>query len=301
MKRRTGGEFDPEVVRAPTNARDAIVAPARLAAPLAALLDAEPRPHKRVDDPRAVAEVLADFADLKSTFTLGHSRNVAALARDAANAMGLPRDEIASVELAGWLHDLGRVSVSNAIWDKPGPLDAGEWDKVRAHPQYTERVLRAVAPFEAIGRLAAADHERMDGGGYPRGSALTGAARVLAAADLVQALREPRPHRPAFTRDRAAALAVEEATRGRLDRAAVNAVLEASGETKVRVAPPRGLTERELDVLRLLARGLADKEIAAALRISHRTVHHHNQSIFAKIGVTTRGAAALFGIEQGLL
>src|SRR5204862_549603 len=132
---------------------------------------AEPAPVRTVDDPRAVAQVLADFADLKSTFTLGHSRRVATLARQAAQALGLPAADVEAVELAGWLHDVGRVSVSNAIWDKPGPL----------------------------------------------------------------------------------------------------------------------------------ARGQVDKEIAAALGISHRTVHHHNQSIFGKLEVTTRGAAALFAIEQNLL
>src|SRR5205823_11770315 len=123
-----------------------------------------------VDDVRAVAQVLADFADLKSTFTLGHSRKVSALARDAARALGLPAGEVEAVELAGWLHDLGRVSVSNAIWDKPGPLDAGEWEKVRAHPQYTERVLSLAAPWRELARLAASDHERIDGQGYPRGA-----------------------------------------------------------------------------------------------------------------------------------
>jgi DNA-binding NarL/FixJ family response regulator len=141
----------------------------------------------------------------------------------------------------------------------------------------------------------------MDGGGCARGAAPSGAARILAAADLVQALSEPRPHRAAYSLDRAAAIAVEEATSGRLDRAAVNAVIEAVGPTRVRASAPRGLTERELDVLRLLARGQVDKEIGVTLGISHRTVHHHNESIFGKLGVSTRGAAALFAIENGLV
>src|SRR5262249_6408508 len=141
---------------------------------------------------------------------------------------------------------------------------------------------------------------RMDGRGYPKGAAPSGAARILAAADLVAALSEPRAHRPAHPPDRVAAIAVEEAAAGRLDRAAVNAVLEAAG-TNVRAEPPLGLTERGADGLRLLARGQADKEIAAALGISHRTVHHHNQSIFAKLEVKTRGAAALLAVENGLI
>jgi HD-GYP domain-containing protein (c-di-GMP phosphodiesterase class II) len=301
LARRSGGQFDPKVVRALEGASEEILGPARRDAPLAALLEAEPRPHRTVSDLHAVAQVLADFADLKSTFTLGHSRKVARLARGAAQALGLGAPEIEAVELAGLLHDLGRVSVSNAIWDKPGPLDAGEWDKVHAHPQFTERVLRAVAPFAEVGRLAAADHERMDGRGYPRGATPGGAGRILAAADLVQALSEPRPHRPARNPAQAAAVAVEEASSGRLDRASVNAVLEVAGQTAVRAAAPRGLTERELSVLKLLARGLVDKEIAAELGISHRTVHHHNENIFGKLGVSTRGAAALFAVEHGLI
>lgn len=301
LKQRAGGQFDPEVVRAVRDAKEEVLAPARRDAPLAVLLDSEPHPQRTLDDLLGVAQVLADFVDLKSTFTLGHSRRVALLARSAAQARGHSDVEVANVEIAGLLHDVGRISVSNAIWDKPGPLDAGEWAKVRAHPQFTERVLGTAAPYAPFARLAAADHERMDGAGYPRGTAPTGVARVLAAADLMQSLLEPRPHRPAHSRQQAAAIAIDQASQGKLDRHAVNAVLEATGQTTVRISPPKGLTEREVEVLKLMARGQVDKEIATALGISHRTVHHHNQSIFGKLQVSTRGAAALFAIEQGLL
>ena len=133
---RAGAQFDPAVAHAFLDGREEILQAARAESVLAALLDAEPKPHRTVERAREVALVLADFADLKSTFTLGHSRKVAELAKRAAAAIGLPPSEIEAVELAGWLHDLGRVSVSNAIWDKPGPLDVGEWEKVRAHPDH---------------------------------------------------------------------------------------------------------------------------------------------------------------------
>jgi DNA-binding NarL/FixJ family response regulator len=154
--------------------------------------------------------------------------------------------------------------------------------------------------------LAASDHERADGSGYPhmsRGSNAGVPERILAASDVFAALIEDRPHRPAFAPEAAARLLREEAARGRLDRLAVDAVLASQGLVRSKDRPklPRGITERELEVLRLLVRGLVDKEIAAKLGISHRTVHHHNQSLFQKIGVTTRGAAALFAVENGLL
>jgi len=162
--------------------------------------------------------------------------------------------------------------------------------------------VRAAAPFALVAKLASADHERLDGGGYPRGVSPAGiATRILAAADFAQALSESRPHRLAHPPQTIAKMAIDEAISGRLDRSAVNAVLEAVGQTTARVSAPCGLTEREVEVLRLLARGQVDKEIAAALGISHRTVHHHNQSIFGKLDVSTRGGAALFAIEQGLV
>jgi HD-GYP domain-containing protein (c-di-GMP phosphodiesterase class II) len=301
LEARSGSAFDPRAVRVLLSAREELLAPARHDALTTAVLDAEPLPHRTVEDPRRMATVLADFADLKSPFTLGHSRRVAALSCAAAGALGLPEGERQAVELAGWLHDLGRVAVSNAIWDKPGRLDAAEWEKVRGHPQQTERVLAAAPSFAGLARLAAAAHERLDAGGYPRGTRPSMAERVLGAADVLAALGEPRPHRGPHEPAGAARILIEEAAAGRLDRRAVNAVLEAAGERSLRAPAAHGLTDREVEVLRLHARGLVDKEIAAALGISHRTVHHHNQSLFAKLGVQTRGAAALLAIEEGLV
>ncbi|MFI5307238.1 MAG: HD domain-containing phosphohydrolase [Polyangiales bacterium] len=302
---RAGEQFDPSVVERFLGQAAVVVASARADSLLGAALDAEPKPTRTVaaDHLREVALVLADFVDLKSTFTLGHSRRVAEVARQAAASLGISGSDLDTIELAGLLHDLGRVSVSNAIWDKPGPLDIGERDTMQAHTQVTERVLSVAGPWRPLAKLAASDHERLDGSGYPRGAIPTNAgvaARILAAADMYQALVEPRPHRPAYPPDRAATMLADEAAAGRLDRGAVSAVLEAAGHVR-RVAAPNDLTARETEILQLLARGLVDKEIAAQLGISPRTVHHHNQSIFGKIGVSTRGAAALFAIEKGLV
>ena len=105
------------------------------------------------------------------------------------------------VRRAALAHDLGRVGVSNAIWEKPGPLGFGEWERVRLHPHFTERAFAQSPALAPIGLLAGSHHERLDGSGYHRGTrapALDQAARILAAADCYAAMREARPYRPAL-------------------------------------------------------------------------------------------------------
>jgi len=195
--------------------------------------------------------------------------------------------------------------VSNAIWDKRGPLAAGEWERVRLEPYVTERMLRqsdALAPLAAI---AVQHRERLDGSGYPRalsGAAISQPARILGAADAYQAMREPRPHRAPRSAEEAAAELRAEVKAGRLDGDAAEAVLGAAGHrVSRRREGPAGLTQREVEVLRLLARGLSNKEIAQRLVISPKTVGNHVEHIYAKIGASTRAAAGLFAMRHGLL
>jgi HD-GYP domain-containing protein (c-di-GMP phosphodiesterase class II) len=271
------------------------------------VLEVEPAPVVRVgaSRERALAELLADFADLKSTFTLGHSRGVAARAARGAEALGASEDERAHLELAALVHDVGRVAVSNAIWDKPGPLSRGELDHVRTHAFHTDRVVASIGgSLGKAAAIASSAHERVDGSGYHRGLSGAGVARwsrLLAAADVAQALSEARPHRPARSADEARRTMRDLADRGALCPRAVGAVLESAPARAARASYPAGLSEREVQVLRLVARGLTDKEVAQELGISHRTVHHHNQHAYDKIRVSTRAAAALFLVENDLL
>jgi HD-GYP domain-containing protein (c-di-GMP phosphodiesterase class II) len=254
----------------------------------------------------AACAAMADFTDIKSPYLLGHSTGVAALAAAAAARAGLPAADVVAIRRAGLLHDLGRVGVSAGIWGKPGPLSEREWERVRLHPYYTERVLARPAGLAALGALAAAHHERLDGSGYFRGLPavlLTPGARLLAAADVYQALTEPRPYRPARPPEAAAAEARREVRAGRLDGDMVEAVLAAAGH---RVRPTRrqavaGLSARELEVLRLIARGLTVRAVAGRLSVSPKTADNHVQHIYTKIGVSTRAGAALFAMEHGLL
>jgi HD-GYP domain-containing protein (c-di-GMP phosphodiesterase class II) len=251
-----------------------------------------------------VLRVFADYADLKSPSWLGHSAGVASLAAGAASRLGLPASDVTLVERAALVHDLGAIGVSAGVWDKPGPLSAADRERVRTHPYLTERILARPARLAEIGALAGLHHERIDGSGYPRGvrgDGLSLSARLVAAADAYHALCEVRPHRAALTAADAAAALRDEAAAGRLDGEAANAVLAAAGHrVRHRPALPRGLTPREAEILDLLARGLSNKEMAERLSVSVRTVSSHVEHIYAKIGVSTRGAAAMFAMRHGL-
>ena len=247
------------------------------------------------------------MADLKSAFTIGHSSGVAALAADAAATMGLDAPARARLHVAALLHDLGRVGTSASIWERPRPLTAAEWDSVRLHPYHSERILARSEALRPMATIAGMHHERLDGSGYHRGSRgreIAEEARILAAADAFQARTQDRPHRPALDLEAAAVAILEEARAGSLDPRAVDAVLGAAGVAAKR--PPRssvpgGLSDREVEVLRLVARGLTNRQIAKQLTVSPRTAEHHVDHIYTKIGVSSRAAAALFAMEHDLL
>jgi HD-GYP domain-containing protein (c-di-GMP phosphodiesterase class II) len=250
-------------------------------------------------------EAFADYADVKSPFTLGHSRGVAELAAAAAATVGLPSDDVLLVRRAALVHDVGTIGVSAGILDKVRPLTEAEHERIRTHPYLTARTFSKPPALAAIGQLAAMHHERMDGSGYPSGlkaGSLPMAARVLAAADVYHALLEPRPHRAAFTRDAARQVLTAEARAGRLDAGAVHSVLDVAGHRLPRqVSQPGGLTTREVQVVVLLARGMTKKQIAQELTISTKTVGTHAEHIYTKLGVRSRGGAALFAMRHGLI
>ena len=306
MTQRAGHAFDPEVVAALTSDAEAVLRTPGEGSAWADVLAAEPGPSLRLGTAatdRALA-AMGDFADLVSPYLVGHSSGVAELAAAAGREGGLSDDLVRDLWRAASIHDVGRVAVPAAVWQKPGPLTTDERERVRLHAYHGERAL-CRSPFLArLLPVASAHHERLDGSGYHRGaraSSLPPTARLLAAADVFRAMTEPRPHRPALSaREAGDALATEVAA-GRLDDTSVAAVLAAAGQPARRRERPAGLTERELHVVVLLARGLQTKQVARVLGISTKTADHHVQNAYAKIGVSTRAAAAVFAMEQGLL
>ncbi len=267
----------------------------------------EPRPWRRVapNDRADLGHVLGDYSDLKSAFTLGHARGVAELACQAARGLGLAPERVANLQMAALLHDLGRASVPNGILDSPLPLSAVDRERALRHSYESERVLSFVPALAHVARLAGQAHERLDGSGYHRGlggASLTPEARILAAANAYRALVEGRAYRAALASDGAGKRLWDGVRSGEFDGQAVEAVLHAAGDRTGANARalPAGLTHREVEVLRLLARGLTNPQIGESLTISPRTAQQHIRHIYDKIDVSTRAAATLFVAEHDL-
>jgi HD-GYP domain-containing protein (c-di-GMP phosphodiesterase class II) len=306
-RRRAGRQFDPDLAALLCSHAGEIFGGLEAAPAWRTVIAAEPALAVELSPDqldRALAAI-ANFVDLKSPFTLGHSVAVAELAEEAGRRIGLPPEQVLALRRAGFVHGFGRLGVSNSIWDRPGPLSAGAWERIRMYPYLTERMLHQSAALAPLGEIAVQHRERLDGSGYPRGlsgGAISRPARVLGAADAYASMREPRPHRPARSAEDAAEQMRAEVRAGRLDGAAVDAVLEAAGHRLPRRREAlAGLTAREVEVLILLARGLSNRQIAERLVITPKTAGNHVEHIYAKIGASSRAAAAMFAVQHGLL
>jgi HD-GYP domain-containing protein (c-di-GMP phosphodiesterase class II) len=209
------------------------------------------------------------------------------------------------LHVAAHLHDLWRIAVPDAVWEKSGELTTADWEQIRLHPYHSERVLLCSSVLQPMASIAGMHHECMDGSGYHRGCKapeISVSARVLAAADALQAMTQSRPHRDALTPDEAVEQIQREAREGRLDPDAVVAVADAAGRTLPKAnLRPAGLSDREVEVLKLMAQGLSNRQIARRLYISPRTAEHHVQHIYTKLATSSRAAAALFAMEHGLI
>jgi HD-GYP domain-containing protein (c-di-GMP phosphodiesterase class II)/DNA-binding CsgD family transcriptional regulator len=273
-----------------------------------------PSPYRYLDEGRLedVGLAFADFADLKSVYSAGHSRRVADSAERIARRLAMSAAEVTTVRRAALLHDVGLVAVPSFTLDRPqAKLTQVEWERLRLHPYHAERILSLVPALAPVLPLVAAHHERPDGRGYHRG--LAGAqiplgARIIAVADTFDDLTHAAAERPAL--EPAAALARMRAEAGTgLDVESVDALgcelgdeLPAGARVKVaRRQWPAGLTDREVEILRLLARGLGRKQLAQALFLSEHTVRHHLEHVYTKLGVSTRVGATLFAVEHQLL
>ena len=280
--------------------------------PWDAVLDLEPEPYRvlegaDIDDALLVA---ADFIDLKSPYMAGHSRRCADLAAEAAAVLGATDHQVTTIRRAALVHEFGTTGIPNSIWDKPGPLTRSEFDRVELHPMLTEQMLRRSPVLAELNPIAAAHHEKSEGSGYHKGlraDSIGQGAGLLAAVDVYVGLTTDRADRPASSGGHAAAELRRLMSDELVDHEAAEAVLTAAGfgerpSSRARLPThPGGLTGREVEVLRLAALGLTTREIAERLFISPKTADHHIQHVYAKIGVSTRAAAALWAMENELV
>jgi HD-GYP domain-containing protein (c-di-GMP phosphodiesterase class II) len=308
VQARAGRIMDPDVVGALIREGPGILEELAGVDVLRCLPGEEPEPALRVADERVdeIAIAFGEAVDLKAPFTHGSARRAFELAGAAACALGLKDEAVACVRRAAALRDIGKAAVSNAVLEKPGDLTEIEWEAVRLHAYHSERVLGRSQALACEARLAGMHHERADGSGYHRGTAgatIPMAARVIAVTDALVAMTQPRPYRRAISLDQACA-EIEQAARGhRFDSDAASAVLAAAhgAGAKIRRAAPAGLSDRQIEVLRLVAEGLSNRQIAERLVVTPRTAEHHVQDIYLKIGTSSRAAAAMFAVEHQLL
>jgi hypothetical protein len=303
VRARAGGQLDPALVE--TFVRDAPALMELLSVSPWEALAIEPTPHRMVppDARRDLARAIGEFADLKSVYTLGHSARVAALARDAAEALGWEASRVDDVEVGALVHDLGKVGVSNGLLDRGGPLDPFERARVRDHAALTRTILTTCAALRGRGRArrvgpraagrvrtarAAGRRDRPGGapdrGGRRAGGTLRAATPPWAAR---RRLREATPPRRGRRRP----------TRRRLGGRGAGRLRGPQGDapTPGRADRARGRGAR--------AGGTGPHEQGGRVRARHlpRTVQQHTIAVYRKIGVETRAAAALYAARSGLL
>ena len=310
VRKRAGSTLDPSVAEALEANAGELLAESDTGDPRERLLEAEPEPVAERDaaELREVAAAFGDLADLKVPLTHGHSAEMARLATDAARRLRLDTGTVDRLEIAALLHDIGRSAISNVVWEKPGALTRTEWEQVRMHPYHSERILATSSSLEPMAPIVGRHRERLDGSGYHRGCRsreIPPAVRVLAAADEFQAMTQERSYRSAVTPEQAAEELSQQARAGLLDSESVAAVLDVAGQTRSRKRRsdlrPAGLSERKVEVVRLVAEGCSNPEVARRLVISRRTAEHHVQHIYTKLGVASRPAVALFAMEHDLI
>jgi putative nucleotidyltransferase with HDIG domain len=199
---RSGSWFDPEIVRVAKSfaqheetwqrITDANVRETVLQMEPGTAIPATP---ERIDN---ICEGFAQVIDAKSPYTFHHSVGVTAAALDIAEGLAMAPGMIVMIRRAALLHDIGKLSVSNSILEKPGALNNAEWQVVKNHPVYSRQILETITGFTELAYVAGSHHERLDGTGYPNGlteGELTLPARTVAVADVFQALSEKRPYR----------------------------------------------------------------------------------------------------------
>lgn len=237
---RSGRRFDPEIVRVaraleqdPELWQQVRAADARQRVLQMEPGVALPASPERID---SICQAFAQVIDAKSPYTFDHSVGVARAATAVAEQLALAPLVLTLVRRAALLHDIGKLSVSNSILEKPGKLTVEEWSIMRMHPAYTRTILRNIRGFDELAYVAGAHHERLDGSGYPEGlsaDAMSLPARIIAVADVYQALSEKRPYREGLPTEVVFSM-MDRDIPGRLDAECVTALKRSESRLQTR-------------------------------------------------------------------
>ena len=242
-RERSGQWFDPSIVRIVRSFREDTLWWEALQSPdaTAMALALEPQQHTRYVDDKGlddVARAFAEIIDAKSSYTYQHSTNVAKYARATAFELGFEKKEVAVLNRAALLHDVGKLGISSAILEKAGPMTNDERSEMQRHPLYTWEILQRVGAFAGFARTAALHHEKLDGSGYPwgvKGEDLDVPSRILCVADMYEALTANRPYRAGLSRE--AALKIIKSGNGKhVCPMATEALTEATRHLRVAIA-----------------------------------------------------------------
>jgi HD-GYP domain-containing protein (c-di-GMP phosphodiesterase class II) len=254
-----------------------------------------------------VCETLADFVDLKTRENWHHSRTVAEIAVGIGAALGMKTSELTKLRRAALIHDIGKVAIPAGILAKGERLSSSEWETYRLHVYYTQRILERVAPLQELAPAASAHHEWINGQGYHRqlhGEQIPLHGRILAVANSYVRLLQQQ----ADQTDPADVLNQMHSQVGtQFDSVCYEALVTSqTQEQALQNVPSKSrkegdLTDREIEVLRLLAQGRNTPQIARTLHISKKTVEHHLSHIYNKIGVTCRTAAVVHAVQRRII
>jgi HD-GYP domain-containing protein (c-di-GMP phosphodiesterase class II) len=182
-----------------------------------------------IDEVLSISRLLSRIIDFSSHFTATHSAGVAKTAEKLAELAGFSKNESLMMLVAGYLHDLGKLAISDAILEKPGKLNESEFNAIRSHTFFTYQLLSRIKGFETINRWASFHHERLDGKGYPfhlMGDSIPVGSRIMAVADIFTAITEPRPYRDGMGRDQRIKLLRSMADSGAICSRSVATVLD---------------------------------------------------------------------------
>ncbi|MCL1808893.1 MAG: HD domain-containing protein [Clostridiales bacterium] len=177
----------------------------------------------------SLAKVISQIIDFRSRFTSTHSSGVAAVAFELTGIHGFSERECKLMKIAGYLHDIGKLAISNDILEKNGALNHEEFNEMRKHPYFTYAILNRIKGFEQIAMWAASHHERLDGNGYPfhvRGENFSKLSRIMAVADIVTAITEDRPYRKGMDGEKAIEILSKMVEDGGIDKGTVEVVKE---------------------------------------------------------------------------